>query len=92
VTVNALHPGVIATNLMRAGWGSGGGRQPRAGAATPVYLALDPAAAGVTGQYFVDQRPTAPSPAARDEALQERFWEISARLTGLGPETPTAAR
>jgi NAD(P)-dependent dehydrogenase (short-subunit alcohol dehydrogenase family) len=82
VTVNALHPGVINTNLLRAGWGSGGA-SAEAGAATPVFLALDDAAAGKTSLYFVDERPTPPAPQALDEGLQERFWEVSAKLAGL---------
>jgi NAD(P)-dependent dehydrogenase (short-subunit alcohol dehydrogenase family) len=79
VTANALHPGVVRTNLLRAGWG-GGGTNPEAGARTPVYLAADPAVASTTGLYFVDQRPTPASALARDEALQEQFWEVSEQL------------
>jgi NAD(P)-dependent dehydrogenase (short-subunit alcohol dehydrogenase family) len=81
-TANALHPGVINTNLLRAGWGSGGARA-EVGAATPVHLALDESVAGKTGLYFVDQRPTPPAPPALDEQLQERFWEVSATLVGV---------
>jgi NAD(P)-dependent dehydrogenase (short-subunit alcohol dehydrogenase family) len=82
VAVNALHPGVIHTNLLRAGWGSGGAKA-EAGAATPAYLALDEAVAGKSGLYFVDKRPSPPAPQALDEGLQERFWEASARLVGM---------
>ena len=76
VTVNALHPGVIRTNLMRAGWGGGGGDLAQ-GAETPVYLALDAAVAGVTGRYFVDRREAPSAKLTYDEALQERLWAVS---------------
>jgi NAD(P)-dependent dehydrogenase (short-subunit alcohol dehydrogenase family) len=81
VSVNALHPGVVSTNLLRAGWG-GGGVSPQAGAETSVFLATE-ALAGTTGQYFVDKRPAPAASQALDEALQEQFWEVSARLAGV---------
>ncbi len=76
VTVNALHPGVIRTNLLKTGWGGGGDSLER-GAETPVYLAADDSVAGVTGQYFVDKRPTPSAKLTYDEALQERLWAVS---------------
>lgn len=81
VTVNALHPGVIHTNLLKAGWGSGGGPLDE-GAETPTYLALDEAVQGVTGQYFVDMRPTPAARLAHDQALQERLWTVSEAAQG----------
>jgi hypothetical protein len=69
----------VRTNLLRAGWG-GGGTSPEAGARTPVYLATEPTVASTTGLYFADQRPTPASALARDEALQEQFWEVSEQL------------
>jgi len=75
-TANVLHPGVISTNLLRAGWGDWGGSLEK-GAETPVFLAADEAVAGVTGQYFEDMRPTPSAKLTYDEALQERLWAIS---------------
>jgi NAD(P)-dependent dehydrogenase (short-subunit alcohol dehydrogenase family) len=82
VTSNALHPGVINTKLLREGFG-GGGANVMQGATTSVYLARDPAVAEVTGQYFVDARPTPSAPATYDEVLQARLWQVSAELVGL---------
>lgn len=79
VTANALHPGVINTNLMRAGWGGGGGSLA-AGARTSVYLADSQAVAETSGQYFVDERLAQPSPRSLDEGLQARLWEVSETL------------
>jgi NAD(P)-dependent dehydrogenase (short-subunit alcohol dehydrogenase family) len=93
VTVNALHPGVVAT-----GFGQGGsfwlrlgltiGRpfllSPEQGAETVIYLATAPAVATVTGKYFAKCAEATPSPVAHDNALARRLWEVSAKLTGLG--------
>ena len=79
VTANALHPGVINTNLLRAGWGGGGGNLA-AGARTSVYLADSDEIQQTTGRYFVDERPTTSSSRSLDEGLQERLWEVSEAL------------
>lgn len=79
VTANSLHPGVFATNLLRAGWGGGGGDLARA-AETPVYVATSEEVAGRSGLYFVDRRPTPAAPLSYDEDLQERFWQASQHL------------
>lgn len=84
VTSNALHPGVITTKLLATGFNITGAETSR-GAETSVYLASAPEVAGVTGCYFDDRREKAASDAARDEALQERLWDVSAQLTGLQP-------
>ena len=79
VTANALHPGVIATKLLRAGFG-GGGRSVEQGARTSVHVATEPAIAGVTGRYFDDAREAPVGREARDDALGERLWEASTEL------------
>jgi NAD(P)-dependent dehydrogenase (short-subunit alcohol dehydrogenase family) len=89
-TSNSLHPGVVATNIMRnmnftppAG-GGGGGFQfetPAQGAATSCYLASHPSLARVSGLYFVDCNPAEPSAHQRDPALAARLWEVSEELT-----------
>jgi len=96
VTANAVHPGVVATHI----WdGAPAWTQPVfaiikplfmsspvEGAARITYLAASPEVAGISGCYFEKNRPRAPSELARDEALGERLWQESARLTGL-PDT-----
>lgn len=79
VTANALHPGVIATKLLRAGFG-GGGRPVTQGARTSVYVATEPALAGVTGRYFDDAREAPVGAEARDDALGEALWKASVAL------------
>ncbi len=82
VTVNALHPGVIDTRLLRSGYGAQGAGV-EAGAATPVYLASSPDVATITGQYFARQRIATPSPLVHDRELRRAVWEASARLAGI---------
>lgn len=79
VTVNALHPGVIDTKLLRKGWGSAGA-DVEEGARTSIYLATSPEAEGVSGKYFSRMREQSPSDLAQDEELQEKFWEVSREL------------
>lgn len=88
VTANAMHPGVVGTELLFGGlallrlfrrWM----RTPEQGAATAVWLASSPGVEGVTGRYFIDEREAEPSPAARDPDAARRLWEVSERLVGL---------
>jgi retinol dehydrogenase-14 len=82
VTSNALHPGVIATKLLRAGWGGGGNDLGR-GAETVVYAATAPELAEVTGRFFDNRRETASSAASHDKKLQQTLWDVSAQMVGL---------
>lgn len=93
VTVNALHPGFVATRfadsadgLMRAGFGIAkkmGAIRPEEGAKTIVYLASSPEVEGVSGLYFVKSAPATPAPEAMDDTAAKRLWEVSAKLAGL---------
>jgi NAD(P)-dependent dehydrogenase (short-subunit alcohol dehydrogenase family) len=82
VTANSLHPGVIATKLLRQGWGASGASLEQ-GARTSVYVALDPALEGVSGRYFSDSREAQPSGAAQDAQLAADLEKASLRLVGL---------
>lgn len=91
ITVNALHPGVINTGFARNTGGVFGVAwnlvrpflsSPDKGAATSLRVASAPDLDGVTGRYFSDGEPKTSSPESRDEAVQERVWEIS--LAQLG--------
>ena len=89
ISVNCLHPGVVATNLLphwlrvvkplitRSMFDA------ERGARTSIYLALDPSVAGITGRYFDEyQVPRDASPLANDIELQESLWKLSAQWTG----------
>ncbi len=88
ISVNCLHPGVVATNLLppwlraikplftRVMF------DPERGARTTTYLALDEGVAGTTGRYFDEcQLPRPASSLANDVALQESLWNTSAKWT-----------
>ncbi len=82
VTANCLHPGVINTKLLRAGWGMGGAPVEE-GARTSVYLATAPELEGVTGKYFSNLRETRPAAIAYDEKVRRKLWELSEAMTGF---------
>jgi len=95
VTVNALHPGFVATDIgVRNGWTARVAWRAltlfaidvESGADTSVYLASDDDAADLHGRYVVQCRPRQSSPASRDRQAQQRLWEESARLAGLDPD------
>jgi len=85
IDVNSLHPGVVSTNLLRAGFGGGGPDSLEEGAATSVFLALDPSVRGVTGKYFARSREAQPSAEAQDAELARRFYELSCSLVSVSP-------
>ncbi|MFK7988953.1 MAG: SDR family NAD(P)-dependent oxidoreductase [Sandaracinaceae bacterium] len=86
-TANAVHPGVIATNLGRHLPGVLQLLQPVAtaiamksipqGAATQCYVAVHPDACDVSGEYFADCNVARSSAHSRDEALADRLWDVS---------------
>jgi len=91
-TSNSLHPGVVATNIMRnmsfrppAGGGGGGAgfnlETPAQGAATSCYLASNPALAHVTGLYFADCNPAEQSAYQKDPEMAAKLWKVSEELT-----------
>ena len=72
---------MIDTKLLHVNFG--GGSPVETGARTPVYLALDPEVADVTGAYFVDRRRARASSAAGNRRLARELWRVSEELTGL---------
>jgi len=85
ITVNCLHPGVVATKLLDAGWGWSSGLTSAQGAALPVYLATSPEVEHISGLYFESRLPGGASPKADDMSLRRKLWDISAQLCGLAP-------
>ena len=89
VTVNAVHPGSVATNLgeppkVISMFSSRFLKTAAQGAATSVRVATDPALEGVTGGYFVNEQRADEklSRQARDNVLAWALWEGSEQLTG----------
>lgn len=94
-TANAVHPGVIATNLGRhmnplARIGMKIGEPlflktiPQ-GAATQCYVAVHPGAATISGAYFADCNEATPRKDATSRALAERLWTESEAIVARLP-------
>jgi NAD(P)-dependent dehydrogenase (short-subunit alcohol dehydrogenase family) len=83
IAVNAMHPGVIGTKLLRRGFGASGGAEVARGAAGEVKLATDPALDGVSGRYFDQTTESHASTVAQDRALQKRVYDLSIEHTGV---------
>lgn len=80
ITVNYLHPGVISTKLLHAGFGMGGDSVSN-GAKTSIFLASDPSVEKISGKYFVNCAPKASSPLSHDKNLQKQLWEYSEKIS-----------
>jgi len=86
-TANAVHPGLINTNLGRhfpkpmlfvaslVGWAFM--KSVPQGAATTCYVATSPELQGVGGHYFADCNPAESSPQSQDSALAAKLWAES---------------
>jgi NAD(P)-dependent dehydrogenase (short-subunit alcohol dehydrogenase family) len=92
VTVNAVLPGFVATNLGR---NSGSRRSSlmfrvvrpfqisaKKGAETSVYLASAREVEGVTGKCFSKGKETRTSPTSYNQNLQTRLWDATTKLLG----------
>jgi NAD(P)-dependent dehydrogenase (short-subunit alcohol dehydrogenase family) len=82
VVANVVHPGLVATNLVKAGGLIGlvwrclapfalTGEQ---GAASVLFAALSPSMSEMTGVYIKNRSVVAPNPRALDAALVDRVW------------------
>lgn len=90
VTANALHPGLVGTELLFGGLGilrlfRRWMKTPEEGARTAIYLASSPEVEGVTGLYFEDERAVDPAPAALDDEAARRLWAVSEEMVGARP-------
>ena len=93
VTANCVHPGLVATDLMRD-WPRALRRlwepfllTPKQGAAPVVWAATAPELEGTTGRYFARMRETRSSGRSRDPELRKRLWRASEELVGLARST-----
>lgn len=86
ITVNCLHPGVIATEITRDMPSVVQFiarlifKSPEKGAETSVYLATSPEVDSVTGKYFDNKKPVASSRESHDSAKQQQLWKLTEEL------------
>jgi retinol dehydrogenase-14 len=85
ITVNALHPGVVGTRLLRTGFGGRGSDSLQEAAATSVHLTLAPEMGSQTGGYYARKSPSRMHPLANEKAITARFYQLSCQLTGIEP-------
>jgi NAD(P)-dependent dehydrogenase (short-subunit alcohol dehydrogenase family) len=92
VTVNAIHPGPVATGFgseYRGLMGLGMKvarrfmRTPEKGAETLIWAASSSDVDGVTGKYFFDKKAVDSVPFSYDEKARARLWNVSCDLTGI---------
>jgi len=92
VTVNAVHPGTVATNIWTRPFGPAGFitalpklfmASPEKGAETIVYLASSPDAQSLSGEYLEKSKVKKSSEESYDEEIAQRLWDVSAKLTRL---------
>lgn len=92
VTVNALHPGAVSTDIgvdRRKGFGTMVHRllrpfflTPEQGSATAVHLAASPDVQGASGGYYYKRKPASVAARANDAEQARRFWAWSEQVTG----------
>lgn len=91
VTVNAVHPGVIRTNLGNSSglfgivlkaakhfWNT-----PEEGAKAPVRLAADPMLQNTNGRFFMLEKEMELTEAAKNKDLACKLWDLSSKLAGI---------
>jgi len=93
VTVNALHPGHIATDIWKTNFGLIGpalkwimglfSLTPEQGAENSIFMATSPDLDGIHGKYFIKNVPAQSSPISYDQEIACRLWGLSAELTNL---------
>ncbi|MGY9041251.1 MAG: SDR family NAD(P)-dependent oxidoreductase, partial [Alphaproteobacteria bacterium] len=93
VTVNCLHPGVVATGFASQnnsklqkfifGLAKPFMRTSDNGAKTSVYLCSSSDVSNISGEYFYNSKISKTSNGANNSQDADRLWDISLQLTGL---------
>jgi NAD(P)-dependent dehydrogenase (short-subunit alcohol dehydrogenase family) len=90
VVANVVHPGAVATGLVRAGGAVGVAWRvmapflltPEAGADTPLYVALSQEFATLSGAYVKKRRVVRPNRLALDPEVLAQVWDATEALAG----------
>ena len=90
VTVNALHPGFVATGFAKNNgkviaalvsiFAPLVARSPAKGAQTSIFLASSPNVEGMTGKYFYDSQVIAAAPQTTDKVVARKLWDASTEM------------
>ena len=91
-TVNALHPGGVASNIWPDSKGIIGMirrriiknmKTPEQGASTSVYLCSSPEVKGISGKYFYKKKVLSTHKRAQNASIQKQLWQVSSACTNL---------
>jgi len=90
ITVNALHPGLVATNFgknngllryyVRKFTKGRNDISAEEGAETNIFLSTSPDVANITGGYFINNKQVKSSDKTYDLELAKQLWEVSENL------------
>ncbi|XP_060543512.1 retinol dehydrogenase 12-like isoform X3 [Pantherophis guttatus] len=91
ITVNALHPGTVLSELVRHSftlkvlWNTFAIflKTPWQGAQTSIYCAVSEELETVTGKYFSDCKPAYVSSQGRNDETAKKLWNVSCELLGI---------
>ncbi|XP_069494830.1 retinol dehydrogenase 12-like [Ambystoma mexicanum] len=91
VTVNALHPGSVRSELVRHSFLLSKAwtlcsffiKTPKEGAQTNIYCAVAEELESVSGKYFSDCSPAYVSSQGRNDETARKLWDVSCRLLGI---------
>jgi NAD(P)-dependent dehydrogenase (short-subunit alcohol dehydrogenase family) len=89
VTVNAVHPGVVKSNLGRDQpylsqlFTKIFFKSPEKGAETSIYLASSSDVKDITGKYFANKQLKQSSEESYNLDYAKKLWDISVKMTGL---------
>ena len=96
VTINAVHPGIVATDIVvnrtndRFRWVARAMKilflTSDEGAQTSVFLASDPSLSGVSGEYFYRCKVEPSSAASKNLESANRLYDVSLKLCGVSPD------
>jgi len=101
VTANAVHPGVVRTQMLLRAPGIFRAvgylalpfaLSPRQGAATSLHLASSPDVKGMSGKYFARGKETIVKSAFNTPENRELLWNLSMQSLGLAPSQPADVR
>ncbi|NDI36762.1 SDR family oxidoreductase [Chengkuizengella sediminis] len=97
ITVNALHPGAVATNIgvnRKTGFGKNFIKlmkpfflSAEEGASTAIYLATSDEVKDTTGEYFYKKKISLVSKIAQDNELSKKLWTWSEQQVFLTPKS-----
>jgi NAD(P)-dependent dehydrogenase (short-subunit alcohol dehydrogenase family) len=93
ITVNALHPGLVATSmgtnhnpilrLLSKVFLSPFTISAAAGAKTSVFLATSPTVKDISGAYYVRCKPVTANLSAYNEEIAQRLYQVSSQMVGI---------